>query len=201
MTKVDHQHYYKDDQKELVNRKVISFRFLSIEYKFETSENIFSKDAVDFGSNLLISESLASGIESKVLDYGCGYGVVGIILSKEGYDTFGLDVTDRALKLSQINNELNKTNFKVAKVDNNLSKYNNEFNTVLLNPPIRAGKSVIYEMFENSYDFLKENGVLYVVIKKQHGAQSAIKNLKELFTDVEVIKKSKGYYIIKNSKH
>ncbi len=200
MAKDDLQHYYKDDQKELNNRKEISFRFLSIEYTFTTADNIFSKDGVDFGTRLLIETSLKNGMESEVLDYGCGYGVVGIILSKMGYDVFGLDVTDRALKLSMINNETNKTNFKVAKVDFDLSKYNNRFNTILLNPPIRAGKDVIYSMFRNSYEFLSK-GTLYVVIKKQHGALSAVKELKTIFDDVEVVNKSKGYFIIKNTKY
>ena len=116
------QHYYKDDQKELNNRKDISFRFLSIDYVFTTADNVFSKDRVDFGTTFLLETSLDSGIQGRVLDYGCGYGVVGIILSKMGHDTFGLDVTDRALNLSMLNNDLNKANFKVAKVTDDLSK-------------------------------------------------------------------------------
>lgn len=194
------QHYYKDDQKELNNRKEISFRFLSIDYTFITADNVFSKDRVDFGTTFLIETAINSGISGRILDYGCGYGVVGIILSKMGYDTFGLDVTDRALNLSMMNNDLNKTKFKVAKVTDDLSIYNERFDTILLNPPIRAGKEVIYSMFDHAQKFLKENGVLYVVMKKQHGALSAVKHLKTLFDDVTIIKKSKGYYIIKNGK-
>ncbi len=195
------QHYYKDDQKELNNRKEISFRFLSINYTFVTADNIFSKDKVDTGSSLLLETALKAGIKDRVLDYGCGYGVVGIVLSKEGYDSFGLDVVDRALDLSMINNDLNKTNFKVAKVSDDLSKYNNEFNTVLLNPPIRAGKEVIYSMFKNAYNFLKPEGTLYIVIRKQHGALSAIKELETYFDQVSVIKKSKGFFIIESVKN
>lgn len=195
------QHYYKDDQKELNNRKEISFRFLSIDYVFMTADNVFSKDRVDFGTTVLLETAIKAGISDRVLDYGCGYGVVGIVLSKMGHDVFGLDVTDRALNLAQHNNELNKTSLKVAKVTDDLSKYHNSFKTVLLNPPIRAGKEVIYSMFDNSYEFLKHEGVLYVVMKKQHGALSAVKHLETLFDEVVIIKKSKGYYIIKNTKY
>ncbi|NLY63298.1 MAG: class I SAM-dependent methyltransferase [Erysipelothrix sp.] len=190
-------HYYKDDQKVLSNRKEIAFRFLDFEYKFETADNVFSKDHVDEGTKLLIETALDSGINSEVLDYGCGYGVVGIILSKLGYDTLGLDVTDRALELSAINNQKNNTAFKAYKVDD-LNIYKDRFKTILLNPPIRAGKVVIYEMFDNCQKMLASGGQLYVVIRKQHGAASAIKHLQTLFTNVEVIKKSKGFYIIKN---
>lgn len=201
MSKIDYQHYYTDDQKELTNRKEITFRFLSFDYRFETADNIFSKDQVDFGTRVLLEASLDSGFEGEVLDYGCGYGVVGIILSKNEYDVLGIDVTDRAIKLTKINNELNKTDMKVLKVSENLEVLNDRFNTVLLNPPIRAGKEVIYSMFKNSYDFLKKDGQLFIVIKKQHGAQSAIKYLETLFDEVEVIEKRKGYFIIRNTKH
>lgn len=192
-------HYYKDDQKELINRKEITFRFLSIDYTFTTADNVFSKDHVDEGSKLLIETAIDNGIENKVLDYGCGYGVVGIVLSKMNYDVLGLDITDRAVSLSRHNNEINKTNMEIKKVTSDLTLYNNQFNTVLLNPPIRAGKEVIYSMFLNSYNFL-DKGVLYVVIRKSHGAASAVKYLKTIFDEVEVIKKSKGYHIIKNIK-
>lgn len=201
MTKLDYQHYYTDDQKELLNRKEITFRFLSFEYNFITADNIFSKDGVDYGTNFLLKTSFNEGFKGEVLDYGCGYGVVGIVLSKNEYDVFGLDVTDRALELSRINNELNKTNFKVSKVTEDLAQYNNRFNTVLLNPPIRAGKKIIYQMFENAYNFLNHNGEMFIVIKKQHGAESALKFLKTLFDEVLVLKKSKGYFIIQCIKH
>lgn len=201
MTKLDYQHYYTDDQKELLNRKEITFRFLSFEYNFVTADNIFSKDGVDYGTNFLLETAFNKGFKGEVLDYGCGYGVVGIVLSKNEYDVLGLDVTDRALELSKINNDLNKTNFKVSKVTDDLSQYNNRFNTVLLNPPIRAGKKVIYQMFENAYDFLNHNGEMFIVIKKQHGAESALKFLKTIFDEVSVLKKSKGYFIIQCIKH
>ncbi|HZJ85531.1 MAG TPA: methyltransferase, partial [Erysipelotrichaceae bacterium] len=72
-------HYFKDDQKELINRKEISFRFLSIDYTFITADNVFSKDHVDSGSELLLTSALSEGLENDVLDYGCGYGVIGIV--------------------------------------------------------------------------------------------------------------------------
>ncbi|HZJ85636.1 MAG TPA: methyltransferase, partial [Erysipelotrichaceae bacterium] len=193
----DLKHYYVDDQKELTNRKEITFRFLDIDFKFTTADSIFSKDKVDAGSTLLLQLAVESGIKDLVLDYGCGYGVVGVTLAKLGHSIIGIDVTDRAIKLSEINAKQNQVKASFEKIiNNNVSKYNNTFNTVLLNPPIRAGKVVIYEMFDNAYNFLLPGGVLYIVMRKQHGAKSAIKKLETLFNDVTVINKSKGYYII-----
>lgn len=197
----DLKHYYVDDQKELTNRKEIPFRFLDIDFKFTTADAIFSKDRVDAGSTLLLEAAVESGIKDLVLDYGCGYGVVGVTLAKLGHSIIGIDVTDRAIKLSEINAKQNQVKASFEKIiNNNVEKYNNTFNTVLLNPPIRAGKVVIYEMFDNAYNFLLPGGVLYIVIRKQHGAKSAIKKLETLFNDVTIINKSKGYYIIKSLK-
>ena len=197
----DLKHYYVDDQKELTNRKEISFRFLDIDYNFITADSIFSKDRVDYGTTLLLKESLKAGFKDKVLDYGCGYGVVATVLSKHDHEVVAIDVTDRAVKLSEINAKNNKVNFKVEKIkNNNVDMYKSLFNTVLLNPPIRAGKKVIYQMFENVHGFLLEKGELYIVIRKQHGAKSAIKKLETLFKEVKVLNKSKGYWIIKSKK-
>lgn len=201
MSRNDLKHYYVDDHKELVNRKEIPFRFLAIDFFFDTADAVFSKDRVDVGSTILLESAIESGLKDKVLDYGCGYGVIAVVLSKLNYETVAIDVTHRAIELTKINAKKNKVSIDAQLiVDNNVDKYNNSFNSVLLNPPIRAGKAVIYEMFENAYDFLIDKGELFVVIRKQHGAKSAVTKLKSLFSDVQVINKSKGYWIIKSVK-
>ena len=77
------------------------------------------------------------------------------------------------------------------------NEVNSSYDQIVINPPIRAGKAVIYKMFEDSVKHLNENGSLYIVIKKNLGANSAITKLSELFKKVEVLKKDKGYFIIK----
>lgn len=201
MTNNDLKHYYVDDQKELINRKEISFRFLAIDFLFTTADNIFSKDRVDSGSQLLLKHAVESGITDKVLDYGCGYGVVATVLAKLNHEVIAVDVTHRAIELTLINAKRNNVLVDAQLIDHsNVDMYKNKFKTVLLNPPIRAGKTIIYEMFEKAYDFLLAEGVLYIVIRKQHGAKSAIAKLESLFTKVEVINKTKGYWIIKSVK-
>jgi len=71
------------------------------------------------------------------------------------------------------------------------------FAAVLTTPPIRAGKQVVHEIFEQSYDCLAEGGELWIVIQKKQGAPSALEKLESLFPVAEVVEKSKGYFIIK----
>ena len=71
------------------------------------------------------------------------------------------------------------------------------FDAVITNPPIRAGKAVIYKMFEDAKTHLVPGGALYLVIRKQQGAPSALKFLKTLYDRAEVIARDGGYWIIR----
>ena len=109
-----------------------------------------------------------------------------------------VDINERAVELSK----LNISNYKLDNVDcfvsDGLSLVEGKFDRIVINPPIRAGKVVIYKMFEDSANHLNENGALYIVIKKSLGANSAMKKLQEIFKNVEVLEKDKGYFIIKS---
>ena len=85
-------------------------------------------------------------------------------------------------------------------VSDGFSKVDSKFNEILVNPPIRAGKSVIYKMFNDAYDHLHENGNLWVVIRKQQGASSAIAEITSIFKNCQIIEKKKGYWILKASR-
>ena len=71
------------------------------------------------------------------------------------------------------------------------------FDYIITNPPIRAGKQVIYRMFAQSAARLNAGGELYIVIRRQQGAESAVKYLKTLFEQVDTIEKSGGFWIIR----
>ncbi len=76
-------------------------------FKFYTSNSVFSKKGVDFGSMLLIETILKEneGFTGNILDLGCGYGPLGIIAAKffkKSIITM-CDVNERALELSMMN--------------------------------------------------------------------------------------------------
>ena len=58
----------------------------------------------------------------------------------------------------------------------------------------------IYKIFEEAYDHLVDGGNLWIVIRKNHGAQSAKKFIEGIFGNCEIIRKDKGYYILKSQK-
>ena len=75
-----------------------------------------------------------------------------------------------------------------------------KFDAVVTNPPIRAGKQVIYQMFADAAECLKPGGGLYLVIRKQQGAESCIRYLQTIYGQVEKLDKSGGFWVIKAMK-
>ncbi|MBQ1447788.1 MAG: methyltransferase, partial [Erysipelotrichaceae bacterium] len=93
------------------------------------------------------------------------------------------------------NLKLNRVQGKAYKEEDMLNIVE-DFDTILFNPPIKSGKANIYSLYEKSFQKLKDNGRLYVVISKRHGALSSFNKLKELFREVSFIDHDKGYQII-----
>lgn len=195
-------HYFTTDSRFSENRKKISFRFLGVLETFYSSDGLFSKDTLDYGSRVLLETVVNLDISGKVADLGCGIGVIGILVKKyhPEIDLTMIDVNENAVSISQLNSQLYGQNNRsiVSFGLNNLK--GEKFDYILSNPPIRTGKKVIYQLFEQSIDALNPDGKLIIVIRKQQGAQSAIKYLESISNKVEVLNKDSGYWIISAQK-
>ncbi|MEI5909184.1 class I SAM-dependent methyltransferase [Bacillus spongiae] len=172
-------------------------------FHFKTDQGVFSKNEVDFGSRLLIETFQVPEVVGNLLDVGCGYGPIGISLAKsyENLTVHMIDVNERALSLAALNAEKNGVHNTRIYESDTLQSVEESFAAILTNPPIRAGKDVVHSILTQSYDHLVKGGELWVVIQKKQGAPSAQSKMKELFGDVEVVMKKKGYYILKAQKH
>ena len=172
---------------------------LGNKFIFLTDNGVFSKDGLDFGSRLLLESIPLEEVGGKVLDMGCGYGVLGIVINKlTGASVDMVDVNLRALHLSELNcKENNSTNINVFE-SNTYSNIDSKYSCIITNPPIRAGKKVVYDIVMNAKDYLEESGKLFLVIRKEQGAKSLIKDLEKIY-DVEILEKKKGFYILKCS--
>ena len=166
---------------------------------FLTDAGVFSKKMVDFGSQLLL-KCLEVNQGETVLDVGCGYGPLGLSLAKAyGVQVTMVDINNRALDLARQNAERNKVEARIFQ-SNIYEQVEGKFDHVISNPPIRAGKQVVHEIIEKSRDFLKDGGDLTIVIQKKQGAPSAKSKMEDVFGNCEIIKKDKGYYILRSVK-
>ena len=168
-------------------------------FTFSSDNGVFSKNGVDFGSRLLLDFIPLEEVGGKILDLGCGYGVIGIALNKlTGANVDMVDVNLRALHLTEMNVSANKCQNINVFESNVYENVNTKYTSIVTNPPIRAGKKVVYDMLFNAKDYLTYDGNLYFVIRKQQGAKSMISDLEKEY-DLEILEKKKGYYIIKCS--
>lgn len=193
------QHYYSNQPVTEHKRRELETVLHGSKFKFISDAGVFSKSGVDYGSKVLI-EALDIPSQASVLDVGCGYGPIGLTaakLAKDGHVTM-IDINSRAVELAKENARLNGIN-NVTILESDLfeSVQGKEFDIVITNPPIRAGKETVHRIFELAYEHLRDRGELWIVIQKKQGSPSAKAKLESLFSRVEEVTKDKGYRIFK----
>lgn len=197
------QHYFSQEPSSHHHEKTWSFELLGKKYLFTTDNGVFSKKTIDFGSRVLLKYfSFEELPEGPILDVGCGYGAIGLPLATITQRRVEMiDVNQRALDLAKKNAQLNKIEHVSIHPSDVYDKVESrDYAAIVSNPPIRAGKKIVHKILSEAYDLLKVGGTLTVVIQKKQGAPSAEKKLFEVFGNVEIVAKEKGYYILKSRK-
>ena len=188
-------HYFENDNNLISEIKTFSINILNRSFTFSTDNGVFSKGEMDYGTYLLIQNILKLDISGKVLDLGCGYGPIGIVLKKiKDVDVTMSDINNRAIHLTKMNAKKNNVVVNIVNSDGYLN-INDTFDYIISNPPIRVGKQKLYELLRNSKKHLVENGKLIIVIRKAQGALSLIKDMNDIY-EIEVLDKAKGFFII-----
>ena len=205
-------HYFSEKQEIKSDKKTIKYKIVNRNFEFMTDNGVFSKAKVDFGTDVMLKVFLRENTDRKsqkfdVLDIGCGYGVVSVVVKSffQNVKTVSSDVNERALELTRENLLKNRVarieneNFQVRKsfAFDNISE---KFDVILSNPPIRAGKQTIFQIYEQSFEHLNGNGEFYCVIQTKHGAKSTQKKLEEVFGNCETLEINAGYRIFRSIK-
>lgn len=188
--------YFDNDKNIKSERKIIKFNFDNKVFSIYSDNGVFSKDRFDYGTRVLLNSVDIDKLFGNVLDLGCGLGVVGIILGTFNKDINidMVDINERAIDLAKNNLVLNNVKANVF-VSDIYSNTDNKYDFIITNPPIRAGKNVIRGFLLGSYDYLKDDGILYFVMRKDHGVKSMIKELSVKF-NTSIVNKDKGFYVV-----
>ena len=196
-------YYFDDNPASSSEIREIKFTLFDKEYTYYTDNGVFSKSRIDEGSYIFLKILLPLHLTGNILDLGCGYGPIGLTIAQNSLEArlTLADINSRALALaSKSSAKLNLTNRVTCLHSDIYEKIEGPYDSIVVNPPIRAGKVVTYSMYEGARQRLIDGGSLYVVIRKKQGAESAFKYLETLFENVSVLHKEKGYWVIKATK-
>ena len=194
------EHYFTNNENLKSELKKIVYNYEDISFLFYSDNGVFAKNKIDYASKLLVETFIKEIRDDKsngyILDVGCGYGFIGIVVGKVLNKKVALiDVNKRALHLCKRNIKLNEVNGK-AYESNAYECVKNKYEYIITNPPIRAGKETVLSILKGARNHLLDNGELWFVINKDQGAKSTANALKECY-NVGVIAKSKGFFVFK----
>ncbi|MDR2647298.1 MAG: methyltransferase [Oscillospiraceae bacterium] len=186
-------HYFLDDPTLADDYRDFMYYYGETSFVFTSNSGVFSHGGVDEATNLLIKN--IPPLRGSLLDLGCGYGAIGIVLAKMFALTLTQsDVNPRALRLAEKNCAQNNVAATVLLSDC-FANIGGKFDAITLNPPIHAGKSVVYALFEGAKAHLNAGGRFYVVMLEKHGAKTAAKKLTELFGNCGILCRKKGVFV------
>jgi 16S rRNA (guanine1207-N2)-methyltransferase len=186
-------HYFIADQSQDSDIRRLSYRFADSGFTFSTDIGLFSRERIDPASDILIRT--IPPLSGALLDMGCGYGCVGIVLARAyGLALTQADINEKAVRFAELNCKANGVSASVI-VSDCFDNVPGAFDTIAINPPIHAGKAVTYKMYEDAPHHLNPGGCLYVVTLKKHGAESTLAKLTEIFGSCDTLYKKKGCYV------
>jgi 16S RNA G1207 methylase RsmC len=195
-------HYYTNNIDLKSQQIQIPFVYRRHHITFISDYGVFSKERIDYGSRVLLDSMNIDQEKKSLLDVGCGYGTLGISLKME-YPWLCvdmIDVNERAVLLANQSIEYNHLKEIEAYKSFVYEDVVKTFDVIVSNPPIRAGKKVVFEILDGAFEHLNVDGELYIVIQKKQGAPSAKKKMEDVFGNCEVIKRDKGYFVLKSIK-
>ena len=189
------EHYFTKSPKSEIKILKIKEKLRNKEIEFYTASGLFSLKNIDKGSKLLTEKCIIKD-NWKILDLGCGYGIIGLAL-KLAYPNMEVtfsDINERAIQLTNMNLKLHNIKAKAIQ-SNSFENIKDKFDTILLNPPQTAGKEICFKLIEDSKEHLKNKGLLQIVARHNKGGKDLSKKMLETFHNVKETAKSKGYRI------
>ncbi len=189
-------HYFINDENLKSDIKEYKIKIEDLLFNFKTDNGVFSKGELDFGTKVLIDTVLKEEILGNVLDLGCGYGVIGIVLNKiKNVYVDLIDINKRAIHLTKLNIKDNDCNNINCFESDGYLNINKKYNVIVTNPPIRVGKEKLYSLIIDAKEYLLDNGKIYLVIRKEQGAKSFINDM-EKYYNITILEKKKGFFVI-----
>lgn len=193
-------HYFTNDPLLKTSPRIITYAAGGKTIKLKTEAGVFARDRVDFGTHSLLTVLYRQDLAGKrILDIGCGIGVIGICLAAAfpDADVTMTDINVRAVALANDNCQRNNVPNCRATVSDLYADVLGPYDVIVTNPPIRAGKAIVHRIITEGYGLLSGGGELFAVIRKQQGAESLWRAMETVFPETQLLEKKNGYWILR----
>ena len=192
-------HYFSPEPDSRLKYGLIDTVLRGRRYRFLTASGVFSAKKVDNGTRILV-ESMTMPREGRLLDVGCGIGVIGLVAATESpsLEVTLTDVNPRATMVAARNVEkMRLGNVRVLTGSLYEPVTGEEFDVIVSNPPISAGmRKVVEPLVMGAFDHLEAGGLLQLVVQSNKGGKTLAKFIDEYFGEHSVASKGSGYRVL-----
>lgn len=156
------------------HRREVDIRFWETDWRFTTANGVFSADGLDLGTGVLLRTHSPRSDAARLLDLGCGYGVLAVALATACPDAVvdAVDVNTRALTLARDNAAAHRVGDRVHTLPPADADPDARYDEIWSNPPIRIGKEALHELLLTWLPRLADGGVARLVVGRNLGADS-----------------------------
>jgi len=191
------EHYYTVQPASLRQPVIYEDTLRGMPFKFWTDHGVFSRGHTDPGTEEIIKAMDLAGAE-RILDLGCGYGIIGIVAAKLAPQARVIltDLNERAIELARRNIETNQAPNAEARPGSGYQPVAGEsFDVILTNPPIRAGNTVVFDLIAGAPAHLNPRGRFYLVARTKQGARTFAAEMARHLADVRQVEQGSGYRV------
>ena len=180
------------------NRRTVRARFWETEWQFETADGVFSADGLDLGTAVLLREATPRPESHRLLDLGCGYGVLAVALATAAPQARvdAVDVNERALALTAANAARHGVADRVHPSLPEDADPDVRYDEIWSNPPIRIGKEALHALLLTWLARLAPDGIARLVVGRNLGADSLQRWLVEQGWRCERAASAKGFRVL-----
>lgn len=194
----DFEHYFTIEPEVESDPRKVKARLRGQEIELWTDQGVFSYKKIDRGTETLI-KAMHVQPGDEVLDWGAGYGVIGIVaaLLEPECHVYLVEMNRRAAGLAERNIQLNRVpNAEVIAGEAPEALGDRQFDRILCNAPVSRGRSVVLCMIEDARHRLRVGGELWTVIHTRKGGKRYMKTMESLYDEAWTETITGGYRVL-----
>jgi 16S rRNA (guanine1207-N2)-methyltransferase len=196
---VSEDHYFSADPAVPFTRQPVVATVWGRRLSLTSGSGVFARGRLDIGTAVLFRET-EPPMGGRVLDLGCGYGVIGLAVAtcSPATTVTGIDVNERAVLLANENAASLGVADRYAAVTPGAVPDDATYDEIWSNPPIRIGKDALHELLLTWFARLAPEGRAVMVVGKNLGADSLQRWLGDQGYPTERLASAKGFRVLES---